>query len=76
MLELAHRTATSFDRLIHNFYKLQPGRNGKVQGFMNRLEGALAAVHQEYLDRITELEIESDFSKSFFHGLKKSERFV
>ena len=70
MLELAHRTASSFDRLIHNFYKLQPGRNEKVQGFMKRLEGALAAVHQEYLDRITELEIERHFRERFFNGLK------
>ena len=43
-LELGHRTVVSFDILMQNFYKLQHGRNDKLQGFINKLEGALDAV--------------------------------
>ena len=38
---------------------------------MNRLERALDAAHQEYPNRVTELEIESHLGERFFHRLKK-----
>ena len=47
-VELIYGTVTSFDILMHNYYKLQQGKTERVPLYGTHLEGVLNTIQWEY----------------------------